>query len=187
MSKRSTIIGFALLVLLLTAGAAQGLSGSNTVFSDDIVDGTIITSDIKTGAVSSSRILDNGVTGSDTNEASLSFPCNHSAGPSFAAIDASAVSTAYSTVPVLSFRNCAGQPVQAKRLGTGVICVNFPGSTQTRAVASPVIRAFTAVSDLPASGACGGPVAGTPGQFQVITSTSAAGDLSDIDFTILAF
>ena len=33
--------GYVTLVLVVTAGAAQGLTGSNTVFSDDIVDGQV--------------------------------------------------------------------------------------------------------------------------------------------------
>lgn len=71
MRTRSTIFGFAILIVLLTAGAAQSLSGSNTVFSDDIVDGTITTPDLKTGALSGSKILDNSVTGTDINESTI--------------------------------------------------------------------------------------------------------------------
>jgi hypothetical protein len=81
---RSTIIGFAVLVILLTAGAAQSLDGSNTVFGDDIVDGTITTPDLKVGSISGSRLLDSGITSSkiydntitgvDVNEATLALP-----------------------------------------------------------------------------------------------------------------
>jgi len=74
MRTRSTIIGYTVLTLLLTAGAAHSLSGSNTVFSDDIVDGAVTTADIKTNAISGSRILDNAVTGADVNESTLSHP-----------------------------------------------------------------------------------------------------------------
>jgi len=71
MRARSTLIGFATLIILLTAGAAQSLSGSNTVFTDDIVDGAVTTADIKANAVSGSRILDNAVTGADIAESTL--------------------------------------------------------------------------------------------------------------------
>ena len=74
MPKRSSIghvFGYAALTVLLSAGAAQSLTGSNTVFGDDIVDGTITTPDLKNGALSGSKILDNSVTGLDVNEASL--------------------------------------------------------------------------------------------------------------------
>ena len=47
MNLKSTVIGSTLLVVLLTAGAAQSLSGSNTVTSDDIVDRTIVANDIQ--------------------------------------------------------------------------------------------------------------------------------------------
>jgi len=67
----STIIGYTLLTLLLTAGAAQSLSGSNTVFTDDIVDGAVTTPDIKANAVSGSKILNNSVTGTDLNESTI--------------------------------------------------------------------------------------------------------------------
>ena len=64
-SAPASVAGYVVLIVVLTAGAAQSLSGSNTVFSDDIVDGTIGTPDLKAGAVSGSRILDNSVTAAD--------------------------------------------------------------------------------------------------------------------------
>jgi len=71
MRTRSIILGYVTLTLLLTAGAAQGLSGSNTVFTDDIVNGAVTTADIKGNAVSGSRVLDNSMTGADINESTL--------------------------------------------------------------------------------------------------------------------
>jgi len=71
MGVRSTIIGFAALVLLLTAGAAQGLSGTNTVDTGDIIDGQVTTPDIRSGAVSESRILDSAITGAKVKNQSL--------------------------------------------------------------------------------------------------------------------
>jgi hypothetical protein len=50
-----------MLVVLLTAGAAQSLAGVNTVFSDDIVDGTIQYADLKDGALGGKKILDKSV------------------------------------------------------------------------------------------------------------------------------
>lgn len=63
MSRRSTVVGFAAIVVLMSAAAAQGLSGSNTVFSDDIVDGQIRHIDIRENTIGSSRMLDNSVHG----------------------------------------------------------------------------------------------------------------------------
>jgi hypothetical protein len=81
MRTRSTIVGFAVLTILLTAGAAQSLSGSNTVFTDDIAPGAVNMSDIHENAVTSSRIANgsvfsgdianNAVTGTDINESTL--------------------------------------------------------------------------------------------------------------------
>jgi hypothetical protein len=64
-SAPASVVGYVVLIVILTAGAAQSLSGTNTVFSDDIVDGTIATPDLKTGAVSGTKILDNSVTAAD--------------------------------------------------------------------------------------------------------------------------
>jgi hypothetical protein len=68
---RSTILGFAVLTILLTAGAAQSLSGSNTVFTDDIVDNNVTNADLGTNSVTSSKVAPNSLTGSDINEASI--------------------------------------------------------------------------------------------------------------------
>ena len=74
MNLKSTVIGSTLLVILLTAGAAQSLSGSNTVTSDDIVDRTIVANDIKTAAIGGRPIVDNSITGADVNESTLALP-----------------------------------------------------------------------------------------------------------------
>ena len=57
--------GYVALVVLVTAGAAQSLAGSNTVFTDDIVDGQVTYSDIRDNAMTGKKILDNSVTGAD--------------------------------------------------------------------------------------------------------------------------
>ena len=51
MSIRTSAIGLATVVVLMSAGAAQSLSGSNTVTSDDIVDGQITSADVKNNAI----------------------------------------------------------------------------------------------------------------------------------------
>jgi hypothetical protein len=65
------LFGYTVLTVILTAGAAQSLAGSGTVYSDDIVDSTITTPDLKNGAVNGSKILDNSVTGADVDEKTL--------------------------------------------------------------------------------------------------------------------
>jgi hypothetical protein len=74
------------LFLVLSGGTAVALSGSNTVFSDDIVDnqvrpadvrndtlagGGLTAADLGPGSVGASELKDNRVTGADVNEASL--------------------------------------------------------------------------------------------------------------------
>jgi hypothetical protein len=95
MKIKSAVLGTTTLVVLLTAGTAHSLAGSNTVFSDDIADGNVLTADIgdnqvtstkiKDGQVGSADLQDNGVksadvqneslTGADINEASLTLAC----------------------------------------------------------------------------------------------------------------
>lgn len=74
MKKRSVLVSFAALTVLLTAGAAQSLSGTNTVDSGDIIDRTIGTPDVKVGAFAGQTILDNSMTTNDINEETLKFP-----------------------------------------------------------------------------------------------------------------
>lgn len=63
MKSRSVAIGFAtLLIILMGANAAQSLTGTNTVFSDDIVNGTIVTEDLALGSITGNRLRDSAVT-----------------------------------------------------------------------------------------------------------------------------
>jgi hypothetical protein len=67
----ASVVGYIVLTLILTAGAAQSLSGTNTVDTDDIIDGAVTTSDIRANAVTSSRIITGGVFGTDVADNSL--------------------------------------------------------------------------------------------------------------------
>jgi hypothetical protein len=85
MKKTHALFAFVGLIVLLTAGAAQSLSGTNTVDSGDIIDGQVKFADIKPDAVTQSRIRTNGVassevkdnslTGTDVNESTLVLTC----------------------------------------------------------------------------------------------------------------
>jgi hypothetical protein len=64
--KLSThIVGYTALFVLLSAGAAQSLSGSSTVYSDDIVDGQVTYADVRDNAMTGRKILNGSVTGAD--------------------------------------------------------------------------------------------------------------------------
>src|SRR5689334_6905117 len=65
MRNRSAILGYVMLTLILTAGAAQGLSGSNTVTSDDIVNETIKSADVLNGSLTTSDIKNGSLRQSD--------------------------------------------------------------------------------------------------------------------------
>jgi len=65
MRNRSAIIGYAMLTVILTAGAAQGLAGTNTVTSDDIVNETIKSSDVLNNSLTTSDIKNGSLRTSD--------------------------------------------------------------------------------------------------------------------------
>ena len=54
---RSNVVGYIALFFVLTGGTAYALDGSNTVFSDDIVNGEVKAADLGTDSVTSSRIV----------------------------------------------------------------------------------------------------------------------------------
>jgi hypothetical protein len=58
--------------LVLGGGSAVALSGSNTVFSDDIVNGEVKSPDLDASSVGSGKIIDNSVKGTDIDESTLS-------------------------------------------------------------------------------------------------------------------
>src|SRR4051794_17508616 len=72
---RTNVVGYVALFFVLTGGTAYALDGSNTVFTDDIVNGEVKTADIDTGsvtngklgtdAVKSNKILDGSVKNAD--------------------------------------------------------------------------------------------------------------------------
>jgi hypothetical protein len=62
---RSNIVGYVALFLVLTGGTAYALDGTNTVFSDDIVNGQVKTNDLGGGAVTSGKTEDGSLTGTD--------------------------------------------------------------------------------------------------------------------------
>jgi hypothetical protein len=78
---RSNVVGYIALFLVVTGGTAQALDGTNTVFSDDIVNGEVQGQDIGPGAVTSTklgpdsvgstRVIDNSLKGADVDETSF--------------------------------------------------------------------------------------------------------------------
>lgn len=58
---RDNVVGYVALFLVLTSGTAYALDGSNTVFTDDIVDGEVRNGDIRQGAVTTGKIANGDV------------------------------------------------------------------------------------------------------------------------------
>jgi hypothetical protein len=82
---RSNIVGYVAIFLFATSGTAMALSGSNTVFSDDIVngevtspdilDGSIGKIDIRDGSMDSAKVQNDSLTGADiANTGSVGSP-----------------------------------------------------------------------------------------------------------------
>src|SRR4051794_4730992 len=59
---RGNLVGYIALFLVLTGGTASALNGSNTVFSDDIVNGEVKSSDVGIGAVTAPKLATGAVT-----------------------------------------------------------------------------------------------------------------------------
>jgi hypothetical protein len=60
---RGNVVGYVALFLVVTGGTAQALNGSNTVFSDDIVNREVKNQDLALGAVSTNRLAPKAVKG----------------------------------------------------------------------------------------------------------------------------
>lgn len=65
---RSNVVGYVALFLVLTGGSAYALDGSDTVFSDDIVDGEVRTADIRNLGVTQADLAANSVTSGKIND-----------------------------------------------------------------------------------------------------------------------
>jgi hypothetical protein len=64
----------AVVVGLTAVGSASALDGSNTVFSDDIVDGTVSSYDLKNNTVITSDIKDNSIASRDIADGTITGP-----------------------------------------------------------------------------------------------------------------
>ncbi len=62
---RSNVVGYIAIFLFATSGTAIALDGSNTVFSDDIVDGQVRSLDIGNNQVRAADVKDESLTGAD--------------------------------------------------------------------------------------------------------------------------
>ena len=118
-------MGALALFLVLTGGTAYALDGSNTVFTDDIVNGEVKTGDIRDAnitkddlgpnSVNSAKVVDDSLTGGDVSESTLDIG-------------------AYAYVDVTG--GCPGDactPTQSHGIssvthdGLGIYCVTAPG------------------------------------------------------------
>jgi len=136
--KRQVFAGFGLFaVAVMIAGtmSASALSGTNTVDSGDIVDGTITNADIKSDAILGSRVRNDSLTGADINEGSIpGFRKTY-----FARVLATGV---------LDSTN--GGTASAAKAGTGEYAVTFPFNV-TSCAATANVGFFQGASALAAA------------------------------------
>jgi hypothetical protein len=67
----ANIVSSLALFLVLTGGTAVALTGSNTVFTDDITNGHVRNADIGGNAVGGGKVADNSLSGADVNESTF--------------------------------------------------------------------------------------------------------------------
>lgn len=67
----ANIVSSLCLFLVLGGGTAVALSGSNTVFSDDIRNGEVKRADVRANAVNGGKVADNSLRGRDVDESSF--------------------------------------------------------------------------------------------------------------------
>jgi len=125
MRNRSAIIGYALLTLILTAGAAQGLTGVDTVFTDDIVAGAVTTPDIRDDAVTSGKIKTGAVFGSDIADNAVGT-AEVSDGSLTAADVAKAKGDTVKDFASISAFSCAGSAINVGFEPAGDVIVGSP-------------------------------------------------------------
>lgn len=65
------VIGYAVVLVVAIMGTAQALPGTNTVTSDDIVNGQVLKADVGANAVDSGRVVDGSLKGIDIANGSL--------------------------------------------------------------------------------------------------------------------
>ncbi len=68
---RNNVVGYIALFAFAMSGTATALTGSNTVFSDDIVDGEVKSPDIRNAAVTGTKVRGDTIRGSDVAESTL--------------------------------------------------------------------------------------------------------------------
>ena len=71
MSKRANVLALAIIIVMVSAGAAQGLSGKNTIFSNDIAEGEVHSSDIDNDTIRGKDVKNNSLTAKDIDESTL--------------------------------------------------------------------------------------------------------------------
>jgi hypothetical protein len=122
---RTHVIAYVALFFALTGGTAFALTGSNTVFSDDITNGEVKTADIGGGEVRSPDILDSGVKATDIAD-------GHVRSPEIAdnAVGSSEIAPAAVDTSKIADNAVASSKIQANAVDSSKIADNAVGSSK---------------------------------------------------------
>jgi len=125
---RSHIIAYVALFFALTGGTAFALTGSNTVFSDDITNGEGKTADIGGGEVRSPDLLDGGVKATDIGD-------GHVRSPEIAdnAVGSSEIAPAAVDTSKIADNAVASSKIQANAVDSSKIADDAVGSSEIAA------------------------------------------------------
>jgi hypothetical protein len=172
---KNHVVGYVALFLVLGTGSAY--ANHLQVFSSDIVDGQVNSVDVR----------DNGLTGNDIAENTLSVPkmgCQIGTVHGFARIKGSATPSTYTTASTAidTKYNCSGSGVYVRRASKGVYYVRFLGNpavlaltvanSDKKGLESTENDNFVTVSKQPSTGS-------DPGAFRVEVQDAGGSNGSD--------
>ena len=118
---RSNVVGYIAIFLFAMSGTAVALDGSNTVFSDDIVNGEVKAADIGTGEVGPADILDGGVHAAELSANSVDASKIATNGVGIAEISTDAVGTAEIADNSIRTNDVRDGTLGVNDLGTGSV------------------------------------------------------------------
>ena len=162
------VLGYTALTVMLTAGAAQSLSGTNTVDSGDIIDGQVAYADIRDNAMTGKKLLDNSVTGADIRESTI---------PGFRRTYFARVSS----TGVLDSTN--GGATSSEKFGTASYRVRFPFKIESCAATASVGH-YPGASSLTFTSYTAMPVL-LSNSFEVVVYTRTTSAAADLPFMLI--
>jgi len=135
---RGNVVGYVALFLVVTGGTAQALNGSNTVFSDDIVNREVKNADLGLAAVTANRLAPNSVRTGRVVDESLTGDDVANTSINGAEIDEGAVSLSGDVRGLMSNTSLGPGVVNSVNVGTDTLMgYNIDESTLNASTPTP--------------------------------------------------